>query len=68
MLLGDTVNAEKTKARFDNFNTPEMYNWVARAYHRMGNTAQSSYYAKLAAQAGYVKDANDNAFYSLTFK
>lgn len=67
ILQGNKIKAEETKARFDNFTTGENYNWIAHAYHRIGNKTESARYAKLATDAGYIRDKNDIQFFSISF-
>jgi len=68
LMLGDTVKAEETKKRFDNFATKNNYATLGLAYHRLGNKKESDKYFKMAEDLGYKKDKTDIEFLKMVFK
>ena len=68
ILLGRDNDAIALKSKFDNFETAENYNTLARAYHRMGDKKSEDKYVNLAKSKGYVRNVVDDEFFALTFK
>lgn len=68
IMLNDISSANALKTRFSQFETGENYNFIARAYHRMGNQAQATAYSKLAKDLGYVQTGGDKDFFAMIFR
>jgi Tfp pilus assembly protein PilF len=67
VLMGRTKEAEELKKKFDNFESAQNSNSLARLYHRLGNKKLEDYYAKLAKDNGYVRSVLDEVFFKMSF-
>ncbi len=67
ILQNDKSNADALVRRFTNFNTGENHNFIARAYHRLGNSQMAATHKKMAADLGYKQSGYDVEFYAMNF-
>ncbi len=66
-LLGDKVNAQKTKARFDNFESRENLNVLVRIYHRLGKEELKQKYLAEMKKVGEDLTYWDKEYLKLSF-